>query len=360
MSYETPFSGLTCVLLAFLTAVLSAACLKILRTRKWRNILAEPVRPAARARRWARKLPPDLKLDSGQALFEVLYLRFRALHDPPAPDVLKLAIEGRPDASLSSSDLSYSKSSHQLTDDEKVATLVSVKANSGSLVPVDTFAHHALLNLLNVLKGKKKLKTGLEHAVLDSLGPSSGIAGAKLGGAIGLAMTPVTAGISVVLIPIWAVFGAWLCALAGKKVGSRFKCRRYYSAERKLKKVSRDFQKWFLANFPGFLAERERCFIAAMSLTQDLRRSYQNPITRFLFPSDDRFLSTELEPSEKRLAGRMPTSEADAKSGSSNGSSSFRVGSRRDGRKFRSRSSGNAHPPSGISKSSAGAADGAG
>lgn len=253
------------------------------RLRKWRKVLLQSAKTQDRKSRWVKSLPRDLDLDSEAPLFEILYRHYLGMSRSSAAQVLNLALGG--DAISGSSPQNVVRiSGSKLTDDEEVSALLSVQMTPESEIPAEALARNAVLNLFSVLKGHKKLRVGLEHAVLDSLGAGGGIAGAKLGGLISLALAPLFLGLWSFVLPVWIVLGALLGSLAGKKMGGRLKSRRYLAATKRLRGVSKDFKKWFLSQFPDLLKERDLDFKNALVKSRELYRQGRNPMLRFLFP----------------------------------------------------------------------------
>jgi hypothetical protein len=247
------------------------------RVRKWKSILEAPAFETLvhlskrRKPGWVKPLPSGLKYDVKTPLFEVLYAHFRKGAENANRPALRLA-EAAVDASTKPSETGEKLgSADRISAEEKIGTLMNAPTDCAAPIPADALAQNVVLNLVNVLKGKKKLSLGLEHALWDTLGAGGGFAGAKMGGALGVTVGPLLV-VSSSFLPAWILVGAWLGSLAGKKVGTRFKARRYYSAIKRLRKTSRDFKRWFLAEFPEFLDEIDRDFDRVASLLAEARR----------------------------------------------------------------------------------------
>ena len=136
-----------------------------------------------------------------------------------------------------------------------------------------------------MVKGKKKLKAGVEHAVLDSLGPGGGLAGAKLGGALGLFAAPFLAEFAVYALPVLMVVGAWVGSHAGRKVGARVRARRVFQALRKVHRAAKTLKRTFLAAFPKLLREIESAHEAQAALVRSALKKNRNFFMRFFFPN---------------------------------------------------------------------------
>jgi hypothetical protein len=267
--------------------VFAIAYFRLRRVRRWEKILTEPASEIAEilARkkgrpRWVKRLPENLKLGKG-TFFEALYAHFDARPEIP--------ISGEFDSALSESKtgnrLSTLEIHAPMNDEDRIKSLLAAPSDPGIGMPSEALAQNLVLHLVNVLKGKQKLTQGLEHAVWDSLAPGGGFAGAKLGGAIGLAVAPFMVGIASVFTPVTVIAGAWLGAWTGKRVGARFKARRYLAVFKRLRKISREFQKWFVHRFPTFLEELDRDYARAIDVSRKRYRESQGRMRRLFYPN---------------------------------------------------------------------------
>jgi hypothetical protein len=299
-----PFSDVAYAIFAAVLLVAIVATVRSRRLRKWKMLLEGPASDVAvlRAKRrkpsWVKSLPPRLHLDSKHPLFEALYSHYRTEPEEFAPQAIQLALRAIAQAEAKKINEGAPRIGGKISDEEKIGSLMSAPTDFETAVPADAFAQNLVLNLVNVLKGRKKLTLGLEHALWDTLGAGGGFAGAKIGGALGVAVAPLVIGASTAFLPVWVLVGAWLGSLAGKKVGSRFKARRYFSAAKKLRKTSRAFKRWFLDQFPAFLAELDREFGKAAENAGALRRDHRSRWLRFFWPD---LMSTFFEMSLVRL-----------------------------------------------------------
>jgi hypothetical protein len=286
-------SSLALLALVSALAVLALVLrIRVRRVRKWQLILEEPSSSVAflttglkNPPKWIRDLPKGLKLDTEVPLFEILYQYDRSQATSFNPHVLSLTLAHLESPKGTDPALPKPTLAGPLSQEDKIRALIGARADAPGLLPTDALAENVVLNLVTVLKGKKRLTVGLEHALLDSLGAAGGIAGSKVGGAVGLASATLLTGVSLPLVPVLAVLGAWLGSMAGKRAGSWFKDWRHFSALKQLRLASRSFKKWFLAQFPQFLAARDEDFRAAIQQTRDQARRHQGLLLRFLFPS---------------------------------------------------------------------------
>jgi hypothetical protein len=260
------------------------------KTRRWKAILNAPAFETLvhlskrRKPAWVKPLPTGLKYDVKTPLFEVLYAHFRKGAENTNRPALRLA-EAAVTASTKPNETTEKLSTNErVSAEDKLGTLMSTPADYAAPLPADALAQNVVLNLVNVLKGKKKLSLGLEHALWDTLGAGGGFAGAKMGGALGVSLGPLLIASSSFL-PAWILVGAWLGSLAGKKVGTRFKARRYFSAIKRLRKTSRDFKRWFLAEFPEFIEEIDRDFERVSGILAEARRKEGRPFFRYWRPN---------------------------------------------------------------------------
>lgn len=261
-----------------------------LRAAKWRRILGEPASNVMDLREkrkgrpgWVKTIPKDAKIKGDRPLFESLYRHVRAETRLRLPRALGLAMD------IEERDVTAPETAAPakvpLTDEDKIGPLLNAKLDPAVAVPTEAIAQSLVVNLVNVLKGKKKLSVGLEHAVWDSLGAGGGFAGAKLGGLFGMALAPMTVGISATLTPVWILLGAWFGSIAGKKAGNHFRSRRYFAAARRLRRAALDFRRWFLRSFPEFFSELDREFSEANERIRERSRQEQSTFVRFFYPS---------------------------------------------------------------------------
>jgi hypothetical protein len=223
-------------------------------------------------------------------LFEELYRKHHpAALAPRGSPVLDMAFSRlAPDAARA--DTQASTAPLPLTDEEKAKALVGGTVSPPtSLVAAEVLAENALIHLLGVLQGKKRLAVGLEHALLDSLGAAGGAAGSKAGIAVGLAGASLMTGVALPIVPIitpaLAIVGAIAGSFAGKRAGSWFKNWRCYSAARRMGRAARAFKKWFLARFPAYLGQARDKRDIAFELNRKLLNEQQSWLGRALWPS---------------------------------------------------------------------------
>lgn len=276
------------ILAGFLVVVLGLDFLRRRRCRRWAEVLRQSAsevelqRSRKKRAAWIRHLPKDLDLSQGGSLFDALYAHFQTRPDGLIPAALGLAISSSPETSGGVT--LVSEFAPVVTDEERIKSLMNAPTDSAVAPPSDAFMQNMVLNLVNVVRGRKKLKQGLEHAVFDSLAPGGGFAGAKIGGALGLALAPFVVGMATVFVPATVAAGAWLGAWTGKQMGSRFKARRFYSVLKRLRVVSRDFQRWFVERFPDFLRELDAEYEIAIEAARARGAAHQSRFFRFWMP----------------------------------------------------------------------------
>ncbi len=276
------------ILAAVLFAGLTLDLIRRRRCRKWAETLrisaseVSLLRQRKKRPAWVRSLPPDLDVSGGGSLFDALYAHFETRPEGLVPSALGLAISARP-ADSKNGILAVDRPPTP-SDEDRIKSLLNAPTDASVAPPSDAFTQNLVMNLVNVLRGRKKLKQGIEHAVLDSLTPGGGFAGAKIGGAVGLALAPFVVGMATVFVPASVAAGAWLGAWTGKQMGSRFKARQYYSVLKRLRVVSRDFQRWFIERFPEFLRELDAEYEKAIEAARVRGRAHQSRFFRFWLP----------------------------------------------------------------------------
>jgi len=214
----------------------------------------------------------------------VLYVNFRSkpkLFDPSAVDA---ALAGMKSTDI----LRKMEPDEKLSDEDHIKNLLGLRSYAHEPeMPTETVMTNIAVNIVNVLRGKKKLVVGVEHAILDSLRAGGGFAGAKLGGISGLLLTPILlhyTKFGTYTVPALMFVGAWSGSFFGKKLGGRVKERHAHAARKKLKRVSHHFRKCFLAKFPGLLKKVDFEFKVNVAYTLKLRRRSQSVLTRYFFP----------------------------------------------------------------------------
>jgi hypothetical protein len=270
--------------------------------RSYRIRMGARVRRARAENSMERKLslPPGVRLNSKKPLFEVLYENLNAdpklfashndLHESLFAKVGEVLQESRANAKAMSQEVASlpSASLPALTEEEQIGQLVSVQINPAAL-PMEALATRFLVHFMSVLKGKKNIADGVQHAVLDSLTPGGGFAGAKLGSVVGLSVVPllgpVVAGVATFALPVFMLAGAYLGSMAGKKIGDRVKARKVYAAIRKLTLASKEFRKSFLIQFPLLMKQLDEEYETRIKFTHLLLRNAQMALIRFFVPN---------------------------------------------------------------------------
>ena len=261
--------------------LLSAALIAIRsrRLRRWNKMLATRASAlVAQEGSWKSKLPRGIQLDSELPLFEVLYGGHQAKPRLSASSDLKgTLLKAEPAAKFG---LSSSPS-----DEDTISHLISLRGyQQVGFLPIDAVASSLLGNLTSVLKGKKKLVTGMEHAVLESLGAGGGFAGAKIGNILGLGLIPLAASAGPLVLPLSMLAGAWLGSVAGRKIGDRVKARQLHSAMKKLRSASKNLKRSFLERFPELMDELDRDYALRIGHVLGLRRWNERRLRRMFFP----------------------------------------------------------------------------
>jgi hypothetical protein len=275
------------------------------RIRKLKKILSEPAEEYGKkvaGKRRKLRIPKGTELTSKLPLAEVLYEDYRVKPKAFLPEnVAEILPEMESSGPRKLKEMGIlAPKTEPVTDEQKINQLVGLQAypSDPNYMPVEALATSFLVNLLQVVKGKKQLSIGVEHAVLDSLGAGGGFAGAKLGGVVGLGLAPFVATVAPIALPAFMLAGAWIGARAGKKLGDRVKARKLYSALRQLRKVSNGFRKYFLKQFPVLMKQLDREFESKIAFTRELYLKRQGRVRRFFFPD---LLTVFLGTCQKRI-----------------------------------------------------------
>jgi hypothetical protein len=259
------------------------------RIRKLKKILSEPAEEYGKkvaGKRRKLRIPKGTELTSKLPLEDVLYEDYRVKPKAFLPESVAEILPDEPQPEkLHALGIAPPKA-EPISDEQKINQLVGLQAypSDPNYMPVEALATSFLVNLLQVVKGKKQLSIGVEHAVLDSFGAGGGFAGAKLGGVLGLGLAPFVASVAPIALPAFMLAGAWMGARAGKKLGDRMKARKLYSALKQLRKVSNAFRKYFLKQFPVLMKQLDQEFESKIAFTRELYMKRQGRLKRFFFP----------------------------------------------------------------------------
>lgn len=115
-------------------------------------------------------------------------------------------------------------------------------------IPYITLAISTVKNAKGVFSGDKGVLTALEHITGDCVAVGfGGLAGSKIGLGIGLALAPVTGGISAIVIPAaTTIVGTLIGIFTGKGIVGWFKQRHLRAAIEQLKLKATDLCQYFL------------------------------------------------------------------------------------------------------------------
>jgi hypothetical protein len=127
---------------------------------------------------------------------------------------------------------------------------------------------------------------GAEHAALDAVGGGGGaLLGAKLGLAAGLALAPVTGGVSALLIPKLVVVGGALGGATGKMTADWVKSRKLRKAQAALEAAAGELVEAFFAR-ADLVAARAAVLLRERRRRLAFAREQLDPwYRRHLFPS---------------------------------------------------------------------------
>lgn len=261
------------------------------RIQRWKVILSQPgSQAAAETAEWRKLLPADISLASEAPLFNILFEAFRSRPNLFLPAGLSKALaEAKPLPAQIGAEFKLA-----IASDEELYQLFGMRTyqQNPDYIPVDALTSNLIRNLLSVLTGKKKLRVGLEHALLDSLGAGGGFAGAKLGSLVGLVVaplitpliTPLASWAAAVIIPTFVLIGAWLGSLAARQLAAKARFRKIHAELKRLRAAAKTFRSTFLLRFPELMKSLEDDYRARIHATHEMRRKRQNPLSRYFYP----------------------------------------------------------------------------
>ena len=115
-------------------------------------------------------------------------------------------------------------------------------------IPYITLAINASKNVYKLHKGDLDTKTAVEHTVLDTAAVGAGgWIGGQAGLGVGLALAPVTGGLSAVIIPVaTSMLGSLIGIFTGKGISGWFKERHLRRALKVLQELATNFRDEFL------------------------------------------------------------------------------------------------------------------
>ncbi len=115
-------------------------------------------------------------------------------------------------------------------------------------IPFITLAINASKNIYKLHKGDLDIKTAAEHTVLDTAAVGAGgWIGGQAGLGAGLALAPVTGGLSAVIIPVaTSMLGSLIGIFTGKGISGWFKERHLRKAVKVLQELATNFRDEFL------------------------------------------------------------------------------------------------------------------
>jgi hypothetical protein len=212
----------------------------------------------------------------------------RHLDENPDVDVIANremaeAFKGNPRV-LIDENLSSEEVFHQTADTFEAASDIG---NLVDGVPVVALAINTVKNGNKIYKGDISLGTAAEHTVLDTAGTGvGGWAGGKVGLAAGMALTPLTGGLSAIFIPTAStLIGSIIGIFTGKGIAGWFKRRHLRSAMKQLKSEASNFCSEFLRLHDELLRVQEKFFSHRREMVSDHIKSRESIFKRVLFPS---------------------------------------------------------------------------
>mgnify|MGYP000997119027 CR=1 FL=1 len=154
-------------------------------------------------------------------------------------------------------------------------------------IPLMTLAIVGFKNTTKVINNEKDVRTAIEHTGLDALGVGAGgLAGTKIGLALGLAFSPVTGGASAIIIPAAStLIGTLLGIITGKSVTNWFKQRHLRKATNIFLEEAINYRTVFLCKYETLLTGFNEYFNKNIINTIRLKKQLQNWFMRTFFPS---------------------------------------------------------------------------
>lgn len=194
------------------------------------------------------------------------------------------AFEGNPRV-LIDADLSSQEAFHS------TAETFEGMADLGDLidsVPLITLAINSVRNGHRMYKGEIGLLTAAEHTAIDTAAVGGGGAiGAKAGVAVGVALAPLTGGISAIIIPTAATLvGGLMGVFAGKGISGWVKARHVRAAVKCLEEAAAQLRSEFLRLYSTVVGVSDAFFEVRVELSQE-RVEEEGLFRRVLFPSTE-------------------------------------------------------------------------
>ncbi len=180
---------------------------------------------------------------------------------------------------LIDSDLSVQEAFHSTADTfEGIADLGDGIDN----IPFISLAFNVVKNSRKLYKGDLDLKTAAEHTVLDTAATGvGGLLGSKIGLGLGLALAPVTGGLSTVFMPI---LGSLAGVFTGKGISGWFKERHLRRAIEQIQNLATEFQAVFLDLYQNVVNAMSESFKPSLKMCR--RRVVEEGFfRRTVFPS---------------------------------------------------------------------------
>ena len=155
-------------------------------------------------------------------------------------------------------------------------------------IPLIALAINTARNGRKVYKGDVDLVTAAEHTVLDTAAAGGGgTVGGKAGLAVGLALAPMTGGISAVVIPAaTTLVGTLVGVFTGKGISGWIKERHLRAAVASLQSVAAEFRDEFLRLYSTVVGVSDSFFEVRLELVRE-RVAEEGIVKRSLFPSTE-------------------------------------------------------------------------
>ena len=154
-------------------------------------------------------------------------------------------------------------------------------------IPAITLGFSGIRNARGVIRGDKQVGDAIEQTLLDTAGVGfGGLAGSKLGLAVGLLLAPLDGGTTALYI-IGSSVGVGTVGgiVGGKSIVQQFKSRHLRGAANQLRNDLKHFSVGFEAEYETIQTNLDDSFDAKFGAFDQARKWSQNRLMRILYPS---------------------------------------------------------------------------
>ena len=154
-------------------------------------------------------------------------------------------------------------------------------------IPLITMAHSGARNTRSVLAGRKTVTDAATHTAIDTASVGvGGFGGAKLGLLVGLALAPVTGGLSAIIATAGCTLAGTVGGVfAGRSIGSWFKARHLRELQRLIEKDAAILRTAFLSSVDEIVEAFRRSQKNQIEIYRNSQKRLQNWFRRVVAPS---------------------------------------------------------------------------